>query len=133
MTEYIHRDMAIARLTKVEVTEKIPTMAHAKRAIADMPAADVVPVSELRVLMNWLYENRHLTGTGFSQMIGLIRNCRRRREGETLTDTEKVVMCKTLLGNYDTYEDPESVSALETLVRNIEAVMNFEEDKHATD
>ena len=38
-----------------------------------------------------------------------------------------------LLGNYDTYEDPESVSALETLVRNIEAVMNFEEDKHATD
>lgn len=133
MTEYIHRDMAIARLTKVEVTEKIPTMAHAKRAIADMPAADVVPVSELRVLMNWLYENRYLTGTGFSRMIELIRNCRRRREGETLTDTEKVVMCKTLLGHYDTYEDPESVTALETLVRNIEAVMNFEEDKNATD
>ena len=44
MAEYIHRDMAIACLTKVEVTEKIPTMAHAKRAIADMPAADVVPV-----------------------------------------------------------------------------------------
>lgn len=44
MTEYIHRDMAIARLTKVEVTEKIPTMAHAKRAITDMPAADVEPV-----------------------------------------------------------------------------------------
>ena len=129
MTEYIHRDMAIARLTKVEVTEKIPTMAHAKRAIADMPAADVVPVSELRVLMNWLYENRHLTATGVFQMNGLIRNCRRRGEGETLTDTEKVVMCKTLLGHYDTYEDPESVSALETLVRNIKAVMNFEEDK----
>ena len=50
-----------------------------------------------------------------------------------MTDTEKVALCKTLLGNYDTYEDPESVSALETLVRNIEAVMNFEEDKHATD
>lgn len=133
MTEYIHRDMAIACLTKVELTEKIPTMAAAKRAIADMPAADVVPVSELRVLMNWLYKNCHLTGTGVLQMNGLIRNCRRRREGETLTDTEKVVMCKTLLRNYDTDADPDSVSALETLVRNIEAVMNFEEDKNATD
>lgn len=133
MGDYISRDMAIARLTKVEVTNRLATMTDAKREIADMPAADVVPVSELRVLMNWLYENRHLTGTGVFQMNGLIRNCRRRREGETLTDTEKVVMCKTLLGNYDTYEDPESVSALETLVRNIEAVMNFEEDKHATD
>ncbi len=133
MGDYISRDMAIARLTKVEVTIRLATMTAAKREIADMPAADVVPVSELRVLMNWLYENRHLTGTGVFQMNGLIRNCRRRREGETLTDTEKVVMCKTLLGNYDTYEDPESVSALETLVRNIEAAMNFEEDKHATD
>ena len=133
MGDYISRDMAIARLTKVEVTIRLATMTAAKREIADMPAADVVPVSELRVRMNWLYENRHLTGTGVFQMNGLIRNCRRRREGETLTDTEKVVMCKTLLGNYDTYEDPESVSALETLVRNIEAAMNFEEDKHATD
>lgn len=133
MTEYIHRDMALARLTKVEVTEKIPTMAHAKRAIADMPAADVVPVSELRVLMNWLYENRHLTETGVFQMNGMIRNCRRRREMEWMTDTEKVVLCKVLLRKYDTDADPDSVSALETLVRNIEAVMNFEEDKHATD
>ena len=41
---YISRDMAIARLTKVEVTEKLATMADAKRAIADMPAADVAPV-----------------------------------------------------------------------------------------
>ncbi len=129
MTEYIHRDMAIARLTKVEVTEKIPTMAAAKRAIADMPAADVVPVSELRVLMNWLYENRHLTATGVFQMNDLIRNCRRRREVEWMTDTEKVVLCKVLLRKYDTYEDPESVPALETLVRDIEAVMNFEEER----
>lgn len=50
-----------------------------------------------------------------------------------MTDTEKVVLCKALLRNYDTDADPDSVSALETLVRNIEAVMNFEEDKHATD
>lgn len=46
-----------------------------------------------------------------------------------MTDTEKVALCKTLLGNYDTYEDPESVSALETLVRDAEAVMNFGEDE----
>lgn len=44
MGDYISRDMAIARLTKVEVTEKLATMTAAKRAIADMPAADVVPV-----------------------------------------------------------------------------------------
>lgn len=129
MGDYISRDVAIARLTKVEVTSSLATMTDAKLAIADMPAADVVPVSELRVLMNWLYENRHLTATGVFQMNGLIRNCRRRREVEWMTDTEKVVLCKVLLGNYDTYADPESVSALETLVRNIEAVMNFEEDK----
>ena len=50
-----------------------------------------------------------------------------------MTDTEKVALCKTMLGNYDTYADPDSVPALEPLVRNVEAVMNFEEDKHATD
>ena len=50
-----------------------------------------------------------------------------------MTDTEKVALCKMLIGNYDTYDDPDSVPALETLVRNIEAVMSFEEDKHATD
>ena len=50
-----------------------------------------------------------------------------------MTDTEKVALCKILIGNYDTYADPDCISALETLVRDIEAVMNFEEDKHATD
>lgn len=50
-----------------------------------------------------------------------------------MTDTEKVVPCKMLIGNYDTYADSDSVSALETLVRDVEAVMNFGEDKHATD
>ena len=59
MTEYIHRDMAIACLTKVEVTEKIPTMAHAKRAIADMPAADVVPVVHGR----WIEQEKYTFGT----------------------------------------------------------------------
>lgn len=41
---YISRDMAIARLTRLEVTDKLATMADAKREIADMPAADVAPV-----------------------------------------------------------------------------------------
>ena len=44
MNDYISRDMAIARLTKVEVTDKLATMTDAKREIADMPAADVEPV-----------------------------------------------------------------------------------------
>lgn len=57
MTEYIHRDMAIARLTKVEVTEKIPTMAHAKRAIADMPAADVVSVVRCKDCKHFNFEH----------------------------------------------------------------------------
>lgn len=56
MTEYIHRDMAIACLTKVEVTEKIPTMADAKRAIADMPAADVVPVVHCKDCKHFNFE-----------------------------------------------------------------------------
>ena len=44
MTEYISRDTAIARLTRLEVTDKLATTADAKREIADMPAADVAPV-----------------------------------------------------------------------------------------
>lgn len=41
---YISRDMAMKRLTKVEVTNRLATMTDAKREIAEMPAADVVPV-----------------------------------------------------------------------------------------
>ena len=44
MCDYISRDMAIARLTKVEVTNRLATMTDAKREIAEMPAADVAPV-----------------------------------------------------------------------------------------
>ena len=44
MGDYISRDMAIARLTKVEVTNSLATMTDAKREIAEMPAADVAPV-----------------------------------------------------------------------------------------
>ena len=44
MTEYIDRGVAIARLTALEVTNKLATMTDAKRRLADMPAADVAPV-----------------------------------------------------------------------------------------
>lgn len=44
MTEYISRDTAIARLTRLEVADKLATVADAKREIADMPAADVAAV-----------------------------------------------------------------------------------------
>lgn len=39
MGDYISRDMAIARLTKVEVINRLTTIADAKREIAEMPAA----------------------------------------------------------------------------------------------
>ena len=48
MGDYISRDMAIARLTKVEVTNRLATMTDAKREIAEMPAADVAPVVHTR-------------------------------------------------------------------------------------
>ena len=48
MGDYISRDMAIARLTKVEVTNRLATMTDAKRVIAEMPAADVAPVAHGR-------------------------------------------------------------------------------------
>lgn len=44
MNDYISRVMAIARLTNVEVTNKLDTMTDAKMAIAEIPAADVAPV-----------------------------------------------------------------------------------------
>lgn len=44
MGDYISRDMAMARLTKVEVTNRLATMTDAKREIAEMPATDAVPV-----------------------------------------------------------------------------------------
>ena len=48
MGDYISRDMAIARLTKVEVTNRLATMTGAKREIAEMPAADVAPVGRCK-------------------------------------------------------------------------------------
>ena len=44
MAEYIDRGIAIAKLTALEVTDRIATMTSAKRLLADIPAADVAPV-----------------------------------------------------------------------------------------
>ena len=48
MDDYIPRSIAIAKLTRLEVTEPLATLADAKRLIADMPAADVPPVARGR-------------------------------------------------------------------------------------
>lgn len=44
VAEYIDRGTAIAKLTVVEATKPSATMAYARRLLADMPTADVVPV-----------------------------------------------------------------------------------------
>ena len=44
MADYIDRGTAIAKLTALEVSEPNATMVSAKRLLADMHGADVVPV-----------------------------------------------------------------------------------------
>lgn len=44
MDEYINRGTAIAKLTALEVSKPNATIVGAKRVLAEMPAADVVPV-----------------------------------------------------------------------------------------
>ena len=46
MSDYINRDIAIARLTALEVQNPIATMCDARRVLADMPVADTVPASK---------------------------------------------------------------------------------------
>lgn len=65
MNDYISRGMAIARLTKVEVTDKLATMTDAKREIADMPADDVAPVVHGR----WIEDHDYLKCPECSVMV----------------------------------------------------------------
>lgn len=44
MAEYIDRNVAIVRVTALEVTEPLATMLDVRRDLADIPAADVAPV-----------------------------------------------------------------------------------------
>lgn len=47
MADYINREVAIAKLTALEVTEPNATMADAKRALADMTSANVVSLYDI--------------------------------------------------------------------------------------
>ena len=48
MAEYIEKNVAIARLTALEIGIPYATMTDAKGQIADTPVADVVPVVRCR-------------------------------------------------------------------------------------
>ena len=54
MAECIDRGTAIAKLTALEVTEQNATMTDAKRVLADMQTADVVPVVRCKDCMHYL-------------------------------------------------------------------------------
>lgn len=58
MAECIDRGTAIAKLTALEVTEQNATMVDAKRVLADIPAADVVPVVHGR----WIHDGHRIEG-----------------------------------------------------------------------
>lgn len=59
VSEYIDRGVAIARITALEVTNKLATLADAKRRLADMPAADVAPVVHWISATEQLPESNH--------------------------------------------------------------------------
>ena len=56
MAEYIEKNAAIARLTRLEVTDANATMADAKRVLADMPCAEAVSLHDIyRVIAGHSY------------------------------------------------------------------------------
>lgn len=56
MAEYIEKNVAIARLTRLEVTDANATMADAKRVLADMPCAEAVSLHDIyRVIAGHSY------------------------------------------------------------------------------
>lgn len=67
MAKYIDQSVAIARLTHLEVTKPTATMTDAKRALADMFPADVVPVVHGR----WLSHYR----SGVTVAAGFVSSC----------------------------------------------------------
>jgi len=56
MAEYIEKNVAIARLTALEIGNPCATMADAKRQIADTRSANVAPVVHGR----WVFTRKHL-------------------------------------------------------------------------
>ena len=56
MAEYIEKNAAIARLTRLEVTDANATMVDAKRVLADMPCAEAVSLHDIyRVIAGHSY------------------------------------------------------------------------------
>ena len=68
MAEYIEREAA---LTAVDETY-IDYLVIVKDAVRNIPAADVVPVSELLTLRDALYENDQITMRGIARLNMLI-------------------------------------------------------------
>lgn len=91
MAEYIDRGVAIARLTALEVTNKIATLTDAKRRLADMPAADVAPVVHGRFVHNgprladyidwWHCSNCGRQAAGVETRFAYCPNCGARMDG----------------------------------------------------
>lgn len=99
MGDYISRDMAIARLTKVEVTNRLATMTDAKRVIAEMPAADVAPVVHGR-------ETREGGSTMISEAVDRAVKAKWRADlVNMLTDAGRTLEHANLRANGSVYQD----------------------------
>lgn len=99
MGDYISRDMAIARLTKVEVTNRLATMTDAKREIAEMPAADVAPVVHGR-------ETREGGSTMISEAVDRAVKAKWRADlVNMLTDAGRTLEHANLRTNGSVYQD----------------------------
>ena len=99
MGDYISRDMAIARLTKVEVTNRLATMTDAKRVIAEMPAADVAPVVHGR-------ETREGGSTMISEAVDTAVKAKWRADlVNMLTDAGRTLEHANLRANGSVYQD----------------------------
>lgn len=99
MGDYISRDMAIARLTKVEVTNRLATMTDAKRVIAEMPAADVAPVGHGR-------ETREGGSTMISEAVDSAVKAKWRADlVNMLTDAGRTLEHANLRANGSVYQD----------------------------
>ena len=97
MGDYISRDMAIARMTKLEVTNRLATMTGAKREIADMPVADVVPVVHGQWIDNelngykWAFicsKCGYIDGYPFSSRHNFCPNCGAKMDGGADNETD---------------------------------------------
>lgn len=90
MADYISREVAIARMTALEVAEPLASMTDAKRVLADMPAADVAPVVHGRWICEWdkSYGTTTVTCSHCKQH-RTVRGCHVGTKGESLYDEDE--------------------------------------------